>query len=198
MQQPRPRAHYFRGLFILALFGFVAVEGYYLLTDPWIFTVGNTLRFLPLWEGRATANGPGGDYAIYVGFYPSTGPQVHAATWVDGFGYVCAPGGQSYSVRIGGSTDSVVWKDMNGLPFHIYTRGPTSMAHMLAKARLPPELELKGRWQGDELIMKDDGTLAAAFLPNGTLNPDAPMRKPEAEQQVILREGLWGFWNPCR
>ena len=68
---------------------------------------------------------------------------------------------------------------------------------MLAQAGLPPALEFRGRWQGDELVMADDGTIAAAFQSDGSLNPNAPMRKPEAGQQAVFREGLWGFLNPC-
>ncbi len=190
------RSSYVKGLLILAVIGLIGVYGFFALTDPWIFTVGR-LRPYPLWEGKAEAKGPGGDYAIYIGFYPSTGPQVRAATWVDGFGFVCAPGGQSYYAHVGGSTDSVVWKNMNNLPFHIYTRGPTSLAHMLARAGLPPELEFRGRWQGDQLEMADDGTITAAFLSDGSLNPNAPIRKPDAEQKLVFHEGLWGLWNPC-
>ena len=189
-------ASFLGGAIVLTVIGLLGVCGFFALTNPWIFTVGR-LRFIPLWEGQATAKGPGGDYAIYVLFYPSNGPQVRPSTWISGSGYICAPGGHSHYVNIGGSTDSVVWKDMNNLPFHIYTRGPASVAYMLAKAGLPPELELRGRWQGDEIVMKDDGTIAAAFLSDGTLNPNAPMRKPEAEQQLSFHESFWGITNPC-
>ena len=195
MAQPK-RSSWLKGLTLLVIIGLAAIFGFFALTDPWIFTVGRT-RFMPMWEGQATISGPGGTYTVYIGFYPTTGPQVQAATWVGGFGYVCAPGGKSYYVKVGGSTPQVVWKDMNNLPFHIYTRGPTSVAHMLAQAGLPPALEFRGRWQGDELVMADDGTIAAAFQSDGSLNPNAPIRKPEAEQQAVFREGLWGFLNPC-
>lgn len=185
-----------KALVVLAFIGALGLYGFFALTDPWIFTLGH-FRPYPLWAGHAEAKGPGGGYQVYVAFYPSTGPQVHPATWVSGYGYVCAPGGHSYYARVGGSTGSVVWKDMNDQPFHIYTRGPTSMAHMMARAGLPPELEFRGRWQGNELVMKDDGTIAAAFSADGSLDPNAPIRKPDAEQQLTFREGFWGFWNPC-
>ncbi len=190
------RSSRFLGLVVLAIVGLTGVCAFYALTDPWIYTVGR-FRPYPLWAGHAETKGPGGDYQVFVVFYPSTGPQVHAATWVSGYGYVCAPNGHSYNVRVGGSTDSVVWKNMNDLPFHIYTRGPTSVAYMMARAGLPPELEFRGRWQGNELVMKDDGTIAAAFSADGSLDPNAPIRKPEAEQQVTFKEGFWGFWSPC-
>ena len=84
-----------------------------------------------------------------------------------------------------------VWSDMNNKPFALstYTRGAFSSQHG------PPELHLKGRWNGPNLILNDGGTLARAFVPDGSLI--AHPGTPGPGKEITFAETDWLFGDPC-
>lgn len=184
------------GLTLLALAGAVVAFLWFLVTAPWIYTVGRT-RPIPLWQGQAMANGPGGTYRFFIQFWPSTGPAVRPATWARGTGWVCTPQGKSYWFRVTGSTDRVVWKDMNGAPFHLFTSGKATIARSTMGRRGLPALEFRGRWNGDRLELRDEGTIAASFAADGGLIK-RPGPAPGSPQAITFDERAWGFFfDPC-
>src|SRR5262249_19070336 len=139
-----------------------------LITNPWIFTVGGRLRLLPFWEGVGDIQGPGGRYRIYLSIQPSNArSHVLPSTSISGTGWACAPSGHDYPIRVGGGAHEVVWRDMNNEAFSLYTwqRGAWSTEHR------PPKLDFAGRWVGPNLVMEDKGTVASAFLEDGSLSP---------------------------
>ena len=85
----------------------------------------------------------------------------------------------------------MIWRDMNDKPFTLYTwqRGVLSTQH------LPPKLNFTGRWSGPDLVMEDKGTLASAFLPDGSLNPHPGTRGPS--RAVTFVETNWWLGRPC-
>jgi len=169
--------------------GFIAVVA---VTNPWIFTLGGHLRMLPFWQGVGDIQGPGGTYRIFVSLQPSSASShVLPSTSVSGTGWVCAPSGHSYQVRVGGGTHEVVWRNMNNKAFTLYTwqRGTWSTQH------LPPKLNLVGRWVGPNLVMDDGGTTESAFLADGSLNPRPGA--PGPKRSVTFVETQWWFGRPC-
>jgi hypothetical protein len=192
MQRQRKRLGCLSQLMLLGLLaglGFVAVMA---LTNPWIFTVGGHFRVLPFWQGVGDIQGPGGTYRIFVSLEPSNASShVLASTSVSGTGWVCAPFGHNYQIRVGGGTHEVVWRDMNDKLFALYTwrRGAWSAEH------LPPKLSLVGRWAGPGLVMGDNGTTASAFLQDGSLNPRPG--PPGPKRAITFVETQWWFGRPC-
>jgi hypothetical protein len=173
-------------LIVLGYIGIMAV------THPWIFTVGGRVRLLPSWEGAGEIQGPGGKYRIYISFQPSSaGSKVLPSTSVTGTGWVCAPSDHSYQIRLGGGAHEVVWRDMNNKDFGLYIwhRTTWSTAHQ------PPKLDFTGRWAGPNLVMNDKGTVARAFLSDGSLNAKPGASGPP--QPITFVETQWWFGNPC-
>jgi hypothetical protein len=178
-------------LLLVVLCGFVvmAVMG---ITNPWIFNVGGHIRFLPFWEGIADFEGPGGTYRIFVYFQPSNASShVLPSTSISGSGWVCAPHGHAYAVKIGGGAHEVVWRDMNDKAFtlYLYKRSLGSSQH------LPPKLQFNGRWVGPNLVMEDKGTVGASFLADGSLNPRPGA--PGPAQRITFTETRRWFGPTC-
>jgi hypothetical protein len=162
------------------------------VTNPWIFTVGGHFRLLPEWTGSGQIEGPGGTYRIFVSFYPSRGgSRILPSTSVRGGGYICTPSGRSYQVKLSGGAPLTVWSDMNNKPFTLstYTRGAFSSQHN------PPEVRLKGRWNGPNLVLNDGGTLARAFAPDGSLIPHPG--PPGPGKEITFAATDWWFGDPC-
>jgi hypothetical protein len=179
-------------LILLGLLLTVLGIGVMAITSPWIFTVGGHLRLLPSWEGVGAVQGPGGTYRIFVSFQPSRGgSRILPSTSVSGTGWICAPAGHSYKIRVGGGAHEVVWRDMNNKDFTLYTW----QRHAWSTQHLPPKLDFAGRWVGPNLVMDDKGSTAAAFLSDGTPNPRPGARGPK--QPVTFVETSWWLGSPC-
>ena len=179
-------------LVLLGLLGVAVVVGTMAVTNPWIFTVGHRLRLLPFWVGAGDVQGPGGTYRIFVWLQPSnTRSGVLASTGVRGSGWICAPSGHSYQVRVGGGTNQVVWRDMNERPFTLYTW----QRRTWSTERLPPKLAFVGHWVGPNLVMQDKGTTASVILPDGSLNPRPGA--PGPTRDILFVETRCWFGRPC-
>jgi len=174
---------------LVLTFGLIGVMA---LTNPWIFTVGGRQRLLPFWAGVGDVQGPGGTYRIFVWFEPSSASsRVLPSTSVRGTGWICAPSGRSYKIKVGGGAHEVVWRDMNNKDFALYTWQRTTWSTQ----HLPPKLDFAGHWVGPNLVMDDKGSTASAFLADGTLNPRPGTRG--SRQPVTFTETSWWFGNPC-
>src|SRR5262249_7124881 len=118
MQRQRKRLgclSQFMLLGLLAGLGFVAMMA---VTNPWICTVGGRVRALPFWQGVGDIQGSGGAYRIFVSIQPSfASSRLLPSTSVSGTGWICAPSGHSYQIRVGGGAHEVVWRDMNNKSF---------------------------------------------------------------------------------
>jgi len=179
-------------LILLGLVLSIGAIGLMAVTNPWIFTVGGRLRLLPSWEGVGDVQGPGGTYRIFVSFQPSRGgSRILPSTSVSGTGWICAPSGHSYKIRIGGGAHEVVWRDMNNRDFTLYTWQRTAWSTQ----HLPPKLDFAGRWVGPNLVMDDKGSTVSAFLADGTLNPHPGARGPK--QPITFVETSWWLGSPC-
>jgi len=160
---------------------------------PWIHTVGGKVRLLPLWQGVADVDGPGGRYRLYVWFSPTSEKQhVLPATAVEGGGYVCTPRGQRYDLRISGGARGQVWRTMDGHEFHLFLEHRPLNAQFVESSLQRPRLTLRGRWDGPNLAMNDTGSFRNGFHGDGTLIPRAPYAHPETPAlPVALTETAW-------
>jgi hypothetical protein len=182
MNEDRPRARK-RGIGCLpglALIALASVVGFILIElafQPWIFVVGGRVRIWPVWEGDGVVQTPIGPYRIHVWFSPTpSGSRILPSTSVRGSGYVCTPLGEKYSLRVTGGAPGRIWKDMDGHAFRLsaYHR-PISWFNNDRR----PRLSFSGQWVGPNLVMSDDGSIAHAFLPNGTLSADTSTWHPK-------------------
>ena len=182
MNEDRPRARK-RGIGCLpglALIALASVVGFILIElafQPWIFVVGGRVRLWPVWEGDGVVQTPIGPYRIHVWFSPTpSGSRILPSTSVRGSGYVCTPLGEKYSLRVTGGAPGRIWKDMDGHAFRLsaYHR-PISWFNNDRR----PRLSFSGQWVGPNLVMSDDGSIAHAFLPNGTLSADTSTWHPK-------------------
>jgi hypothetical protein len=158
-------------LVLLLAFGGALAVVVLTIMGPWIYTVGGKHRWLPVWEGVGEAQGPGGAYKLYVWFSPSrSGQRILAETAVQGYSTLCTPSGQRFNLKVYGAAPGHLWLDMpDGHAFGLEAfRRPVSLGTGGSVA--PPRLHFSGHWQGPDLVMTDQGSLAHAFKPDGTLN----------------------------
>ncbi len=188
---PRKGLGCLSGLLALAVGVCVAIMAFDAVFDPWIYTVGGRLRLLPVWQGSGVTVGPGGDYRLYVLFYPTTAKQtVQAVTAVEGHGVLCTPSGQRIGLLVSGGAKGNVWRRMDGHEFHLTAAGP-------AKASIDPQIRrprlyLTGAWAGPDLALYDNASLNHFFRPDGSLDPKAGFGHPtENGTYFLLHEGAW-------
>ncbi len=179
----------------LVVLGLAVVIGVEWLTNPWIYSVGGRHRWLPLWQGVGEAQGPGGRYRVWIWFSPSNkSSHVLPSTSIDGSGVVCTPAGKKIDLHITGGASGVVYSNMDGHAFRV--EGDHRPFLWTFTGAEPPRLAFSGRWVGDTLVMTDENSLAAAFLPNGEVNPKpAPWHAPEGGVPISFTERDW-WWNP--
>jgi hypothetical protein len=185
------------GLLILLLVGPLLVATIDLIFAPWIYSVGGRTRLLPVWAGAGIAQTPSGPFAIHIWFSPTpSGSRILPSTSILGSGYVCTPTGNRYTVRVTGGTSGQIWKDMDGHAFHLSAYHRPIFSSLTGDRR--PRLSFSGRWVGANLQMNDEGSIAQAFLPDGSLSAGGSHTK-ESVIPIIFSETTW-WWvgGSCR
>jgi hypothetical protein len=201
--QPLPRRRAQRGCLapvcfalLLAVVVLLGLQG---LLNPWIYVVGGRTRLLPFWAGRGDLQTAAGTYRIYIWFSPTTrgGSRMYPSTRVSGSGYVCSPRGEGYSLSVSGGTPGLVWKDMDGRKFSFSARH-APMWRSFTGAPRQPSLSFAGQWVGPNLAMTDNGSIAHAFLPNGSLDTRAKegWYPKTAGVPITFRETTWWWGKP--
>ena len=198
---PAPRQSRFgcltRLLLVFLLCGAVVIAVTALAT-PWAFYMGGRFHLIPQWQGwgRMHSNSAGGDYAIYVWFWPDSG-RLRGLTYVQGRATLCTPRGERFNLKLGGNFERPAGLDLNGktASFYMYNR---TVKHILSGANPRPEIELRGRWNNPDLALDDHGSLARNFEPDATLVVSSHMRPYMTEiSPVTLHEGQEGFDAAC-
>jgi hypothetical protein len=181
------------GLLILALLGPMLVIAIDFIFAPWIFTVGNRTRLLPVWAGVGVAQTSSGPYRIYIWFSPSpSGSRILPSTSISGSGYVCTPTGKRYTLRVTGGASGQIWKNMDEHSFHLFAYHRPFFSSLTGDRR--PRLNFSGQWVGPNLQMNDEGTVAQAFLPDGGLNSESSVSHAKANATPItFTETTW-WW----
>jgi hypothetical protein len=152
--------------------------GALMLLSPWAFHMGGGSHLIPMWQGvgRMHSNTAGGDYAIYLYFWPDSG-RLRGLVYVSGQGLLCTPTGERVNLRMGGNFLHNSGADLNGagVHFYMYDRGPK---RALLGGPAQYRLEFKGKWVNPDLVLNDDGSLARNFDPQGKPWPPGPHSRP--------------------
>jgi len=145
---------------VLAVSMVLAILGVF---EPWGFYMGGQFHIIPMWQGwgRMHSNSAGGDYAIYVWFWPASG-RLRALTYVSGNAMLCTPHGERFNLTLGGNFERPAGVDLNGktASFYMYNR---TVKHILNGGNARPELELRGRWNNPDLVLDDHSSLQRNF-----------------------------------
>ena len=148
----------------------------------------------------------GHDFVLYVWFEPyhpsgrrsasfsSSGPEVV------GWGELCTPRGQGYSVRVTGYMERNMGASTDGkrMTMDVYRR-PWYYS-FVGTWDERPRLEFHGAWHNPDLVLYDHGSLDRAFGADATLRPaNSGAWKPgEQGVKLTLREGAKaGFESAC-
>lgn len=218
LQAPRRTRHpWLRLLVVLVIVGAVMLGGTALF-QPWAFYMGGRFHLLPYWQGwgRLHSNSAGGDYAVYVYFYPQS-RRYSGLRSVTGSAMLCTPRGEKFSLNLGGDfgqtgngapggrgvrtpgqnsasgsgfhLPGALGRDLNGksASFFMYNR---TARHILSGGNTRPDLELRGRWSNPDLLLDDHGSIARNFDHNAILFPDGKNRPYLGEVSTItVHEG---------
>jgi hypothetical protein len=200
MNRPPPRARRggigcLPGLLILLLLGPSFIAGADLVFAPWIYSVGNRTRLLPVWAGEGVAQTSSGPYIFHIWFSPTpSGSRILPSTSVRGSGYVCTPSGKRYTFSVRGGASGRIWKDMDGHAFSLNTFNEPFFFRLQGDWR--PKLNFSGSWEGPDLRMNDEGSIARAFLADGSLSSGASgFHGKEDGIAITFHEASWWWVN---
>jgi hypothetical protein len=185
------------GLLILAVLGPLLVMTIDLIFAPWIYTVGNRTRLLPVWAGVGIAHTSSGPYTIHIWFSPTpSGSRILPGTSVQGSAYVCTPTGKRYALRVTGGANERIWSTMDGHAFSFSAYHRPAFASLSGDRR--PRLIFSGQWVGPDLKMNDEGSIARAFLADGSLSSATnASRAIEAAIPITFSETTWWVGGSC-
>jgi hypothetical protein len=196
LAQPRSRRRgigCLPGLLILLLLGPLLVATVDLIFAPWIYAVGGRTRLLPVWAGVGIAQTSSGPYTLRIWFSPTpSGSRILPSTSILGSGYVCTPTGKRYTLRVTGGASGQIWKDMDRHAFHLSAYHRPIFAGLTGDRR--PKLNFSGQWVGPDLQMNDEGSIAQAFLADGTLSTEPRgLHAKENAIPITFTETTW-WW----
>jgi hypothetical protein len=174
----------------LALLGIAALFpiGLYVLA-PWTFYYGGHFHWIPGWRGKATfhTNLSGGDYFLWFYIEPSI-PQYKQSD-MGGTAILCTPHGERIPLTIVASVPRGSGKDLTSVPlsFSLHRLGVAARFN----ANYRPSWDLYGAFGQSELVVEDRGSIASAFLSDGTVagpGQGRQLRPPLENVKVRLEE----------
>jgi hypothetical protein len=183
---------------ILALGGvlMVAITG---LFYPWAFYLGGNFHILPSWQGWGRAHTAGGDYLLWLYFYPTPSrSRMYLDTSLKGEAYVCTPHGENIRLTLGGGMPRHLKLSTDGEPVRFYMYHRPWNATFVTDRR--PRLELQGNWRNPHLVMTDKGSISRAFQPDGTVYRGNGANRPYATEPIpiTLAAGSYSdYKNAC-
>lgn len=174
-------------ILVLALYGLIAPWGFYL--------GGNSFHIDPEWRGwgRMHSNNLG-DFAVYVRFGPNlrSGSRFYPSSALRGFANLCTPRGEEFRMRLTGSMRAHLGLNTNGEKVSLgISYWPVFTGGFITDRR--PSIGFRGQWQNPDILLDDNGSLAIAFEPDGTVyRGHDPNRHPPHEiVSLILRPGTY-------
>jgi hypothetical protein len=152
------------------LLGAILYMGILAVFAPWAYYLGGTFHLIPEWQGWGRARTKTGDFVLFVRMVPWTGRQTWARLTgpsVRGMATICTPNGKLYSLRLSGDfTNKSVGIDTDDQPMHLWLYYRPFWFQFNSERR--PAFELYGTWHNPDFVSDDRGTLARAFLPDGS------------------------------
>jgi hypothetical protein len=168
----------------------------YALLAPWNFYFGGHFHLVPGWTGQGRMRSAAGrDYYLWLRFTPTTPGYRKSA--LQGTAFLCSPRGEKFRLSFGGSMAAKHGADLRGVPIHLYLRNWSLAGQFSGERR--PSFDLYGTFGDSELTLDDQGSLARAFRPDGTLHvPRDRVPWKQDSSRVILREdSSWTFVPSC-
>jgi len=178
-----------RFLFLLLLLAAV-IAVFLVFAAPWAFYMGGRFHAIPMWQGlgRIHSNSAGGDYMLYVWFWPDSG-RLRGLVYVKGNARLCTPTGENFNLTLGGNFDKPAAVDLNGQRVSLYMHNLSVVDRNLGRD-LAPHLELRGKWNNPDLVLDDQGSIARSFGGDAKLYPPHASRPYMGEvSPVTLHQG---------
>lgn len=178
-------------LFVLCALGFVLITGVF---APWAFYLGGTFHITPYWQGWGRAHAKSGDYILYVRIGPtSRNSKMYLETDLGGAANICTPRGENITLKLGGGMRKHLNLSTDGEAIHLYMDRIAWNSQFTADRS--PYLELRGHWQNPNLVMDDKGTIARAFLPDGTVSHNRNSPNPQDAIPITFVEGSYSDYS---
>jgi len=179
------------------LFGCAVVYALFVVLAPWNFYFGGHFHPVPGWTGRGWMHSvpAGGDYYLWVSFTPTT--PGYRKSPLKGTAFLCTPRGERFRLHFGGSMPRNHGTDLRGVPIHLYLSNWPLFGNLNGDRR--PQLDLYGSFGNSALILDDQGSLARAFQPDGTLYRRGSNRpwKQESTHVTLEEDSSWTFSPSC-
>jgi hypothetical protein len=152
-------------ILVLAAISYMAINGVF---APWAFHLGGKFHITPYWQGWGRLHAKSGDYLLFVRIEPtSRGSKMYLETNLSGTAYVCTPRGENIPLKMSGGMRKHLNLSTDGEAIHLYMHYWPWNAQFVTDHS--PSLGLRGHWQNPNLVMDDQGSIAKAFQPDGTV-----------------------------
>jgi hypothetical protein len=148
----------------VALFAAGVVYAVAAITSPWAFHIGGRSTPLLIWQGTGTLRTSGGEYPLYVDFYPSPHSSrlrldgKRPTGGLQGSGWLCTARGVSQRLDLTGTIYGG-WRSTENslmtfrlLEYRLFNNG-----------QYRGYFDLYGKWKGQQLVMDDRGSYSSTF-----------------------------------
>jgi hypothetical protein len=135
------------------------------ITSPWAFHIGGRWTPLATWQGSGKLLTKGGEYPLYVSFYPSSHfSRLHAGGLrptggLQGSGWLCTAPGVTERLALTGTIYGG-WSSTENSLMSFRLLEPIKIIDVGQKRGY---FDLAGRWRGPELVMDDQGSVGGTF-----------------------------------
>ncbi len=172
----------FLGLLVLVPIGYLLIIAVF---APWMYYLGGNFHLMPYWQGVGKFQAPSGDFTLYM-FLSEPQTSRLGYPYISGNAQLCTPRGElfrSLSVTVSFSSKGFGLNSNNQpLTIHIHNYGLAGSLN----ADYRPEFDLYGSWQSPNLVLEDHGSLASAFLSDGTAYSGPAAKQPSAGTNLSI------------
>jgi hypothetical protein len=186
---------------LILLLGSVLVVAIDAVFAPWAFFFGGRMHVVPMWQGIGHLHSSSGDYVLYVYFSPRPSRSGLYLPYFTGWGYLCTPRGERFSLRATAGLREHVGIDTNGKAMNLTLYRRPWYYGFTGTSDDRPRLSFSGRWANPDLVLDDGGSLSQEFLADGTLYRGPVRSRPARGEKLtlVLHETAWSGWfTDCR